>query len=56
MTNVGNLDRIRHNQGWLAEGGFSVTNLGNLDRIGAEGTHARAERSHVAKVPTRGLE
>ena len=30
---MGNLDRIRHDQGWLAEGGFSVTNLGNLDRI-----------------------
>ena len=30
---VGNLDRIRHDQGWLAEGGLSVTNLGNLDRI-----------------------
>ena len=24
---------IRHDQGWLAEGLFSVTNLGNLDRI-----------------------
>ena len=33
MTNSGNLDRIRHDQGWLAEGGFSVTNLGNLDKI-----------------------
>ena len=31
--NLGNLDRIRHDQRWLAEGGFSVTNLGNLDRI-----------------------
>ena len=30
----GKLDRIRHDQCWLAEGGiFSVTNLGNLDRI-----------------------
>ena len=33
VTNLGNLDRIRHDQGWLAEGGFSVTNLGNLDMI-----------------------
>ena len=33
VTNLGNLDRIRHDQGWPAEGGFSVTNLGNLDRI-----------------------
>ena len=33
VTNLGNLDRIRQDQGWLAEGGFSVTNLGNLDRI-----------------------
>ena len=33
MTNWGNLDRIRHDQSWLAEGRFSVTNLGNLDRI-----------------------
>ena len=33
VTNLGNLDKIRHDQGWLAEGGFSVTNLGNLDRI-----------------------
>ena len=32
VTNLGNLDRIRHNQD-LADGGFSVTNLGNLDRI-----------------------
>ena len=39
-------DTIR--SGWL-RGGFSVTNLGNLDRIGAEGTHAPAGRSHVAK-------
>ena len=31
VTNLGNLDRIRHFQG-LADGGFSVTNLGNLDR------------------------
>ena len=30
--NLGNLDRIRHDQD-LADGGFSVTNLGNLDRI-----------------------
>ena len=33
VTNLGNLDRIRHDQGWLAEGGFSATNLENLDRI-----------------------
>ena len=32
VTNLGNLDRIRHDQD-LADGGFSVTNLGNLDRI-----------------------
>ena len=29
-TNLGNLDRIRHDQG-LAEGRFSVTNLGKLE-------------------------
>ena len=28
VANLGNLDRIRHDQG-LADGGFSVTNLGN---------------------------
>ena len=33
MTNLGNLDRIRHDQRWLAEGRFFVTILGNLDRI-----------------------
>ena len=33
VTNLGNLNRIRHDQGWLADGGFSVTNLGNLVRI-----------------------
>ena len=49
MTNLGNLDRIRHNQGWMAEGGFSVTNLGNLDWIGAEGIYVPAGRSHVAE-------
>ena len=49
MTNLGKLDSIRHDQGWLAECGFSVTNLGNLGRIGAEGTHAPAGRSHVAE-------
>ena len=32
VKNLGNPDRIRHDQG-LADGGFSVTNLGNLDRI-----------------------
>ena len=48
-ASAGNLDRIRHDQGWKAEGGFSVTNLGNLGRIGAEGTHAPAGRSHVAE-------
>ena len=36
-------------QGWLPEGGFSVTNLGSLDRIGAEGAYAPAGRSHVAE-------
>ena len=49
VTNLGNLDRIRDDQGWLAERVFSVTNLGNLDKIGAEGTHAPAGRSHVAE-------
>ena len=64
MTNLGNLDRIRHDQD-LADGGFSVTNLGNLDRIirmadgwitvgqrppiGAEGSPAPAGRGHVAE-------
>ena len=40
VTNLGNLDKIRHDQGfqirhgkWLADAGFSMTNLGNLDRI-----------------------
>ena len=39
VTNLQNLDRIRHNQGFpnsswkMADAGFSVTNLGNLDRI-----------------------
>ena len=32
MTNLGNLDRIRHDQD-LADGGFSVTNLGNMDMV-----------------------
>ena len=32
VTNLGKLDKIRHDQD-LADGGFSVTNLGNLDRI-----------------------
>ena len=45
VTNLGNLDRIRHDQGWLPEGGFSVMNLGNLDKIGAEGAYAPAGRS-----------
>ena len=38
VTNLGTMDRIRHDQD-LADGGFSVTNLGNLDRIrtGLEG-------------------
>ena len=36
-------------QGWLPEGGFSVTNLGNLDWIGTEGIYAPAGRSHVAE-------
>ena len=43
------LDRTRHDQGWKAEGGFSITNLGNMCRIGAEGTHTAARRSHVAE-------
>ena len=61
VTNLGNLDRIRHDQD-LADGGFSVTNLGNMDMIrhdqgladewppiGAEGSPAPAGRCHVTE-------
>ena len=57
MTNLGNLDRIRHNQGfprhrkWLAEAGFSLTNLGNLDRIRHVQIRSRSDLSTMFSQP-----
>ena len=52
----GDLDRIRHDQGWLAEGGFSVTNLGNLRPQGAPMWPKAPQLAKRACPPRRGLE
>ena len=49
MTNLGNLDRIRHNHG-LADGWITG---GRRPSIGAEGSPAPAGRCHVAEATHR---